>query len=385
MTLTSISVRNLLRRRGKALFILAGLVTGIATAVGIFTFVEGVTEDINHKMEQYGANILIVPKTENLPLSYGGLSLGGVSFEMEEIRQSDLAKVHTIKNAANIAALGPVVLGVVSVGERRVMLAGVDFKVTGILKPWWNVDGAFPNTSGAVLGAEAARVLNRSMGESFEVGGFSLAVTGILQPTGSQDDHLIFTSLADAQQILHKPGRISMVEVAALCKDCPVQDMVSQISKVLPGARVMAIQQVVKSRMETLTQFKKFAYGISAAMLFTGGLVVLVTLMGSVRERTEEIGIFRAIGFRRTHIMRIIFVEAGIISGTAGLVGSFLGAASAGAAMVLFGGGHGWHIPFSQMTTLGAILLALVVGLAASAYPAALASRMDPNEALRAL
>jgi putative ABC transport system permease protein len=385
MTLTSISFRNLLRRRGKAAFILAGLVTGIATAVGIFTFVETVTHDINHKMEQYGANILIVPKTENLALNYGGLSLGGVSFEMEEIRESDLAKVHTIKNASNIAALGPMVLGLVSVGGNRVMLAGVDFNATGILKPWWHIDGVLPNTRGAVLGAEAARVLNRGVVDSLDFGGVTLPVTGILQPTGSQDDHLIFTGLADAQQILQKAGRISMVEVAALCKDCPVEDMVRQIGQVLPGARVMAIQQVVKSRIEMLMQFKKFAYGISAAILFTGGLVVLVTMMGSVRERTDEIGIFRAIGFRRSHIMRIIFMEAGMISGMAGLIGSLLGAASAGAAMALFGEGHGWHMPLSHVTVLGAMLLALSVGLAASAYPAALASRMDPNEALRAI
>ncbi len=385
MTLTSISVRNLLRRRGKAAFILAGLVTGIATAVGIFTFVESVTEDINHKMEQYGANILIVPKTENLALSYGGLSLGGVSFEMEEIRESDLARVHSIKNAGNIAALGPMVLGLVSVGEKRVMLAGVDFHAAGVLKPWWNIDGVFPETSGAVLGAEAARVLDLGVVDSLDLGGVRLPITGVLQPTGSQDDHLIFTALPEAQRILQKSGRISMVEVAALCKDCPVNDMVAQIGEVLPGARVMAIQQVVKSRMEMLMEFKKFAYGISAAMLFTGGLVVLVTMMGSVRERTDEIGIFRAIGFRRSHIMRIIFLEAGIISGMAGVLGSFLGAASAGAALFLFGDGHGFHLPFSALTGLGAVFVALAVGLAASAYPAMLASRMDPNDALRAL
>ncbi|RJR51124.1 MAG: ABC transporter permease [Desulfobacteraceae bacterium] len=386
MNLTSISVRNLLRRRGKATFILAGLVIGIATAVGIYTFVESVTEDINHKMEQYGANILIVPRTENLALTYGGISLGGVSFEMEEIRESDLAKVRTIRNASNIAALGPMVLGVVSVGDKRVMLAGVDFRSATILKPWWNVLGTYPEKSGVVLGAEAARVLNVGVVESsLELGGLNLPVAGVLQPTGSQDDHLIFARLSDAQQILGKTGRISMVEVAALCKDCPVDDMVKQIGDVLPGARVMAIQQVVKSRMEMLLQFKKFAYAVSAALLFTGGLVVLVTMMGSVRERTDEIGIFRAIGFRRTHIMRIIFLEAAIISGLAGILGTILGAASAGAAVALFGGGNGWHFPFSQMTAIGAVLLSLAVGLTASAYPAALASRMDPNEALRAL
>ena len=85
MTLKTISIRNLLRRKGKAGFVLAGLVVGVSTVVGILSFVEAMTSDINHKLEQYGANILIVPRTENLALSYGGLTLGGVSFEMQEI------------------------------------------------------------------------------------------------------------------------------------------------------------------------------------------------------------------------------------------------------------------------------------------------------------
>ena len=77
MNLNAISIKNLLRRKGKAAFVLAGLVIGVSTVVGILSYVEAMTNDINHKLEKYGANILIVPKTENLALSYGGLSLGG--------------------------------------------------------------------------------------------------------------------------------------------------------------------------------------------------------------------------------------------------------------------------------------------------------------------
>jgi putative ABC transport system permease protein len=81
MTLKEICLRNLMRRKAKAGFVLAGLVIGVSTVVAIFSFVEAMSDDINHKLEKYGANILIVPRTENLTLSYGGLSLGGVSFE----------------------------------------------------------------------------------------------------------------------------------------------------------------------------------------------------------------------------------------------------------------------------------------------------------------
>ena len=169
------------------------------------------TNDINHKLEKYGANILIVPKTENLALSYGGLSLGGVSFEMEEIRQKDLENVGTIKNSANIAALGPLVLGVARVGQQKVLMAGVDFQAARILKPWWKMQqGELPGADGIILGVEAARVLNLAVGSRLSINNTDLVVSGILEPTGSQDDQLAFTSLGTAQAIFNKQGQAAI-------------------------------------------------------------------------------------------------------------------------------------------------------------------------------
>jgi putative ABC transport system permease protein len=191
--------------------------------------------------------------------------------------------------------------------------------------------------------------------------------------------------MATAQEILEKAGRVSMAEVAALCHDCPIDDMVQQISEVLPGAKVMAIQQVVKGRMETLAQFKKFSYGVSGVVILIGALVVLVTMMGSVRERTEEIGIFRAIGFRKSHVMRIVFLEAGIVSVLAGLMGYAAGFAATSAGLRLFIEDRMVHLNVSPGLAAFSFGLALVIGLASSAYPALMAARMDPNDALRAL
>jgi len=385
MTLKEIACRNLLRRKAKATFVLAGLIIGVSTVVGIISFVEAMTADINGKLEQYGANILIVPRSENLTLSYGGLSLGGVSFEVGKIRESDLARVHTIENARNIAAIGPLVLGILEIGGRKVLLAGIDFEESRILKPWWRLDGTLPNGDNIILGAEAARILGKTAGNSVFANGKRLSVTGILQPTGSQDDHLIFTRLKTAQSLLNKPGQISMAEVAALCQDCPITDMVKQISTALPAAKVMAIQQVVKGRMETLSQFKKFSIGISGVILLIGSLVVLVTMMSSVRERTEEIGIFRAVGFRKRHITTIVLLEAGILSGMAGLLGYAAGFGASKIVIQFFTDSRSVAMPVNYELAAAAFGAAVLIGIVSSIYPAILASRLDPNQALRAL
>ena len=385
MTLKEIAFRNLIRRKGKAAFILAGLIIGVTTVVAVISMVEAMTSDINEKLEKYGANILVVPKTENLSLTYGGLSLGGVSFEMEEIREKELEQISSIKYARNVAAVGPLVLGVIDVNAHRVLLAGVDFEAAKILKPWWRIKGTQPAENGVLLGAETARVMELDIGGAIKINGRQLEVSGVLEPTGSQDDQLVFVRLATAQSLLDKPGRISMAEVAALCTACPIEEMVKQISQALPGAKVMAIQQVVKGRMETLSQFKKLSYGVSAVVVLIGSLVVLVTMMGSVRERTQEIGIFRAIGFRKKHVMRIVFIEAGIVSGLAGIIGYLLGFGGTKIGLRFFTESQSVAVPLNLELAGGAFLLALLVGLAASIYPALMAARLDPNVALRAL
>jgi putative ABC transport system permease protein len=212
-----------------------------------------------------------------------------------------------------------------------------------------------------------------------------MRVSGVLDTTGSQDDQIIFSQISTAQSILGKEGKISMAEVAALCAGCPIEDMVKQISEVLPGAKVMAIKQVVQGRMEALGHFNKIAYGLSTLVMLVGSLVVLVTMMGSVRERTSEFGIFRAIGFRRSHVVRIVLLEAGLIAAMAGVLGYVLGLATTKLAIPLFTESLGVKVPFDPVLAGAVFIMAVSLGLVSSAYPALLAARLDPNEALRSL
>ena len=385
MKLIHISLANLRRRKAKAFFILLGLLVGISAVVAFISLVDALTNDINHKLEKYGANILIVPKTENLSLSYGGLSLGGFSFNMQEIHQDDLKHIQTIQNSANVAAVGPMILGAVSLKTRNVLMAGVDFQEIRFLRPWWKIQGKNPGKSEVLLGSEASRILGLDIGDPVEVKGLRMQVSGILESTGSQDDQIIFTHLSTAQSIHGKEGRVSIAEVAALCHNCPIDEMVNQISAALPNAKVMAIRQVVKGRMETLGHFNKVAYGLSALVIFVGSLVVLVTMMGSVRERISEFGIFLAVGFRRNHVIRLVLLEAGVISAIAGVLGYVMGLGITKIAIPFFTDSIGVKVPLDPALGGAVFILSMLLGLFASIYPAYVAGNLDPHDALRTL
>ncbi|OGL42469.1 MAG: ABC transporter permease, partial [Candidatus Schekmanbacteria bacterium GWA2_38_11] len=333
MRLYDIALNNLKRRKGKMIFLTVGLIIGITTIVTLLSITSRMSEDLGKKLDEYGANIVVMPKSEGLSLSYGGISLGGVAFDTKDLNADDLEKIKSIKNSRNISILAPEVIGVAEVNEKPVMLVGVDFEKELRLKKWWKkaqsvmmhgevhsmennmaktqeeqniVLSDLKKKNDVVIGYEAAKRLELKAGDEFIVNGSSLRIAAVLGEIGSQDDNLIFLDLLLSQKILKKEGKLSMVEVSAYCKDCPVEDIVSQISAKLPHAKVTALKQVVQGRMETLSQFKSFAIGISIVVIFIGSLMVFVTMMSSVNERTREIGIFRAIGYRQSHIMKII-------------------------------------------------------------------------------
>ncbi len=386
MKLHNISINNLKRRKAKMAFLTIGLTVGIATIVTLVTLTSSMSRDIERKMDEFGANILITPQSNGLAMNYGGISLGGVTFDQRDIREEDLAKIRTITNSKNISAVAPKVLGGVKVGTHDVLLVGVNFDSELKMKQWWKIFGEAPQgDSELLLGSDASKVLNVSSGDSITIKNESFKVVGVLDQTGSQDDALVFVSLPKAQKLLGKEGKITLAEVSALCSGCPIGDMVTQIAEKLPNAKVSAIQQVVEGRLKALDQFKRFSYAMAAVVVFIGSLIVFVTMMGSVNERTVEIGIFRAIGFRKSHVMRIILLEAALVSLLAGFLGYAVGMGGAKLALPLMAESKNAHLAWDATVAFGSIGLAVTLGLLASLYPALHASKMDPTEALRAL
>lgn len=386
MRLYHISLNNLRRRRTKMIFLVIGLTLAIATVVMLVSVSRSMNANIAAKLDEFGANIVIAPKSDDLALSYGGMAISGVSLDMQKLSDNDAEQIRTIKNSKNIKIIAPKLIQATKISARNALVVGVDFPQEVQLKKWWQITGRPPSgRNEALIGSDIKEKLGINVNQSLAINGKSFAVTGVLEPTGSQDDAIVFINLQEAQQIFKKPRELSLIEIAALCYDCPIEEIVRQTSEKLHGAKVMAIRQAVESKMEAIHRFEHFSYGISTVVLLVAALIVMTNMTASVNERTREIGIFRAIGFRQSHVMKVILMEAFITSLAAGLIGFGIGiGVSETALSVLVMDGN--RVSLIRYPLLGfSVALAVVIGIVSSIYPAYKASHLDPTVALKAL
>jgi putative ABC transport system permease protein len=418
MRISTIAFANLKRRKGKAIFLIIGIAIGIGTAVALLSLSGSIKEEIGSQLDRFGANIVVVPQSNNLSLDYGGVSVSSVSYDVQQLKSEDAKNLLDIPYGNRLNTVSPKLLGAVGVEGTEVLLAGVDFTSELTLKRWWHIVGRNPEAENDLLvGYEVARALSliepvagaqlqpvsrdgvshegrdhsgkvedqhqfNIVRNRVQVAGREQQVAGVLSPTGGPEDRMIFGSLAHVQSLLGKPDQLSLIEVSALCKDCPIEDIVAQIGERLPHAKVSAIQQSVRARAETIGRLTRFFAVVSGLVLMIGALMIFTTMMGSVVERTKEIGVLRAIGFRKVHIIKELMIEVGVISILGGLLGWVAGMLASWAALPYFAE---TEVTFSIDPTLpfAAIAASLLIGIASSFYPIIRASRLDPSEAVR--
>ena len=387
MKLLDISLNNLRRKKGRTFFLVSGLAIGIGAAVAMTSVGDAMNREVMHALDEFGANILVLPASEGLPLSYGGLTVSAVNTGGRELTTNDVDKIRTIKNKENISTIAPKLLVQSRVKGVKVLIAGVDFKSERRLKKWWRTaSGMNPQERDEVLiGKNASALLQLVPGDRFDLGNGSLRVAGVLDNTGSQDDGLIFADIQWVQQTFKKGNAVSLIELSALCSGCPIEDIVAQVNGVLPGARAVAVKETVELKMQAMHYFHKFSLGISALLLIVAGMIIFFAMTASVKERVQEIGLFRAIGFRTGHIIHVLLTEAFIVSLLAGIAGYIIGIISPRFVAPYLMSAYNLKFEFDPLLAAGALASSVTVGLLASIYPALRAGRLDPVEALKTL
>lgn len=390
MTLKDIALKSLVRQIGKKTFVLVAMALGCAAVIVLFNFISTQRKSLDSQFDEYGANIVILPKSDNLSLSYGGINVSGVITNMEELTLGDLEKIWEIPNKENIRAVSPKILGAVNVHSeetvKNVLLAGVYFHEEMKIKTWWEINGDKPTSTGEViLGSDAADKLGISHGDVIEIGTTSLTATGILAPTGSQDDSIIFTDFDLASTLLDKTGVASLAEVSALCSDCPIDQITAQLSTALPNANIKEIQQVMKQKMQSIGQFERFALSMTVVIVFICASLIFTSMMGSVSERKREIGIFSAVGFKSSHIITIILTEAFSLSIISGVIGTALGFGISRVLLPILLNISKQSLLLDSKLMGSSIPVVVLLGLLSALYPAIKASKIDPVSTMNSL
>jgi putative ABC transport system permease protein len=392
MKLYNISLQSLRRRKARTAFLIIGLLLAVASFVTLYVVSENVNKSVAENLDEFGANMIISPKSDGLSLNYGGVSVTGLTFENNSLNQTDIEKIRTIKNKDNLSVIAPKLFNSTKIqtlngtSDINLVTAGVNFKDEIRLKKWWRIDGKYPSQENEILiGSEAALLLDIKLNQIIKLNEEEFLVSGILEETGSQDDGIIFLELKKSQEVFNQQNKLSLIEIAAKCYDCPIEEIIRQTSGKLPGAKVTAIKQSIESKMTAIHRFEHFSLGISAVILIISLLIVFTNVNASVNERTIEIGIFMSVGFRRWHIIKIILLEVLIASFAAGVIGFFIGIAGAKIITPALSMDNSITINFSYSLVLLSAGIAVIAGLLASVLPALKAARLDPTVAIRSL
>jgi len=387
MNILTIPLRTMRKKWLKTLlvFVVFGLSVVSIVSLNYVSIVVG--ESLEKKLTAFGANILVTPKSEKLTVSYGGFSMGDMVMGVTALREQDVEeRVLSIGHSDRISVVAPKLVAMTRVRDVAVGIIGVRFAREEVLKGYWAIEGGFPERADGILaGAKAAQKLDIGVGDTIDIGGYSAHVSGVIAPTGGDDDSVLFADLGFVQQVFSRPGEVSFVEIAALCAGCPIEDIVDQLVEALPETEVQALQSIVKQRMYAMHFVEHLILTVSLVILFIACCMVGATMLASVNERVREIGLLRSLGFSRRGVFGIFCFEAvfiGMAAGVLGYLGGFALSLKVLALMDMAGEAalsmHPGHLALTCLLVVG-------VSVLAAFFPSWKAASIEPSTALISL
>ena len=390
MKLFDISISSIKKQIGKKIFLATAIILGCVTVIGMFSFVTLQKSKIETQFDEYGANILILPKSDNIALSYGGVGVSSVISDYKEIDFDSVEKIKWIKNSKNIRAVSPKVFASDAINNKEIqkeaLIIGVNFQEELKIKSWWDLEGNVPkNENDIIIGSFVKEIFKLGIGDKILIKDKEFNITGIIELTGSQDDGVIFGNFNVISKLFGKKGKVSLVEVSALCGDCPIEEIVSQITDIMPDAKILEIKQVMRQKMESINQFEKFAIAITTIIAIFSSILIFSSMMGSVVEKKYEIGVFRAIGFRKIDVATIIIVESLIVTIIAAAIGIIIGILLSNIVITEIIGAKLREVFLYNTLVVGVFFSSIILSFSATLYPAIKASNIDPVIALRGI
>ena len=374
-----------------------GVIIGVASVVALVAVGQGATSGITDRIQGLGTNLLTV--------NPGSTFSAGTRGAFGSATTLTLGDAEAISQLNGVAATAP------QVSTQQLVIAGTENTTTTVVgttadyaavHAYEIAQGSFITDAAdehelrmAVLGADTAETLGLgadAIGTEIRIGGVPFQVVGILKTKGtsgafSQDDEIILP-LSTVQKYFVSGDKVRSIGVSVASQE-QIDLAKAEITLALRerhGTTSTTDDFSIADQAQLLDTFSSVSLiltillaGIASISLIVGGIGIMNIMLVSVRERTREIGIRKAVGARGSDILAQFLVEALTLSLLGGLLGIVAGLA------VSFGIGvvTGWGFLFNPLTVVVAVLFSLIVGVVFGVLPARQAARLDPIVALR--
>jgi putative ABC transport system permease protein len=384
--------------RLRAALTMLGVIIGVASVVALVAVGQGATSGITERLQGFGTNLLTV----NPGSSTQGFTRGAAGS----------ATTLTVDDAKAIAGLNGIAGVEPEISTQQLVKAGslnstttivgttADYAAVRAFSVWQGSFLTGPAVDAglrvAVLGATTADDLGlgaSAIGTQVSIGGLPFEVVGILQAKGStgpfsQDDQVLIP-LPTAQHYFVKGTSVRSIGLSVASADqmdlakAEIQTLLEQRHGIAAGGTddftIQDQAQLLSTVSAVTTTLTILLAGIASISLVVGGIGIMNIMLVSVRERTRENGIRKAIGARGRDVLAQFLIEALTLSLLGGLVGIVVGVGVS----ALIGALAGWGFVFNPVTPLVAIAFSLAVGVIFGVWPARQAARLDPIVALR--
>lgn len=237
------------------------------------------------------------------------------------------------------------------------------------------------NNRQIMLGKSMADSLNKGVGDTIEVSGTRFKVVGIYDLGGGFEELGGVITLRDAQKFMGRPRKVSMYMVKVEDPAAAPQ-IVATINENFPDVHA-ALSGEFAEQMPDFENANAMMAGISFLSVLVGGITVMNTMLMAVLERTREIGVMRALGWRSRKVLGLIVRESLLLGLLGGLLGIGIAFGLSAVLKSLPAYSDVLNVFWEPQAFLRAIGIALLLGLMGGVYPALRATRLQPVEALR--
>jgi len=396
--LVRLAVSRLGTGKLRTLLTMLGVIIGVASVVALVSVGQGATAGINSRLEGLGTNLLSVTP--------GATTTGATRGAFGS------ATTLTIEDATAMTAL-PDVAGVApELSSSHLVVAGTQNETTTVIgtTPAYPLVFAYQMWQGsfltqasvdhslrvAVLGNTTATNLGlgpSSIGSTVYISGLPFQVVGIMQPKGgagfqSPDDEVLIpvTTARDLFVGTDSVRTIGVSVTTARQMDTATAELTTLLDQrhgigagATPDFTITSQTQLLSTVGSISTLLTVLLAGIASISLIVGGIGIMNIMLVSVRERTREIGIRKAIGARGRDVLLQFLFEALMLSVSGGIIGILVGVAASAVIAVL----AGWAFTFNPITVVVSVVFSLIVGVIFGVWPASQAARLDPVVALR--